>query len=83
MGTTGRRESAQEIEAAVRSPGWWYQCVGGNAGFFSLQMMKRGAKSCTIVESFVEFCGSSEVCTEPLRLRLRLCGNDSPLTSEM
>jgi len=29
--------------------------VGGNAGYFSVQMMKRGAAHCTIVEPFLEF----------------------------
>jgi tRNA (mo5U34)-methyltransferase len=29
--------------------------VGGNAGYFSVQMMKRGAKSCVLVEPFEEF----------------------------
>lgn len=34
--------------------------VGGNAGYFSIQMMRRGAKSCTIIEPFVEFAAQAK-----------------------
>jgi len=33
--------------------------VGGNAGYFSIQMMERGAARCTIVEPFVEFAAQA------------------------
>lgn len=33
--------------------------VGGNAGYFSVQMMKRGAKSCVLVEPFTEFAAQA------------------------
>jgi tRNA (mo5U34)-methyltransferase len=34
--------------------------VGGNAGYFSVQMMKRGARSCTLLEPFEEFAAQAE-----------------------
>jgi tRNA (mo5U34)-methyltransferase len=33
--------------------------VGGNAGYFSIQMMQRGARRCVIVEPFVEFAAQA------------------------
>ncbi len=38
--------------------------VGGNAGYFSVQMMKRGAARCTIVEPFVEFAAQARYVAE-------------------
>jgi tRNA (mo5U34)-methyltransferase len=38
--------------------------VGGNAGYFSVQMMKRGARSCTIVEPFREFAAQAHFVGE-------------------
>ena len=34
--------------------------VGGNAGYFSVQMMKRGAESCTLIEPYVEFAAQAQ-----------------------
>src|SRR5690606_33834852 len=33
--------------------------VGGNAGYFSVQMMKRGARDCVLVEPFTEFAAQA------------------------
>jgi tRNA (mo5U34)-methyltransferase len=33
--------------------------VGGNAGYFSLQMARRGAKRCTLIEPFEEFAAQA------------------------
>jgi tRNA (mo5U34)-methyltransferase len=38
--------------------------VGGNAGYFSVQMMKRGARRCTIIEPFVEFAAQARYVAE-------------------
>lgn len=34
--------------------------VGGNAGYFSVQMMQRGAKRCVLIEPFEEFSAQAE-----------------------
>lgn len=33
--------------------------VGGNAGYFSVQMMRRGAERCTLIEPFIEFAAQA------------------------
>ena len=33
--------------------------VGGNAGYFSVEMMKRGAAKCVLVEPFYEFAAQA------------------------
>ncbi len=38
--------------------------VGGSAGYFSIQMMKRGAAKCTIIEPFVEFAAQARFVAE-------------------
>jgi tRNA (mo5U34)-methyltransferase len=38
--------------------------TGGNAGYFSIQMMKRGAKRCVLVEPFVEFSEQARFVVE-------------------
>jgi tRNA (mo5U34)-methyltransferase len=38
--------------------------VGGNAGYFSVQMMRRGAQSCTLIEPFEEFSAQAKYVAE-------------------
>ena len=38
--------------------------AGGNAGYFSVQMMKRGAAKCVLVEPFVEFSEQARFVAE-------------------
>ncbi len=38
--------------------------VGGNAGYFSIQMMKRGAEKCTVIEPYVEFAAQASYVAE-------------------
>lgn len=38
--------------------------TGGNAGYFSVQMMKRGARRCVLVEPFVEFSEQARFVAE-------------------
>lgn len=50
--------------------------VGGNAGYFSVQMMKRGAKSCTIIEPFAEFSAQARYVADLYGYDIRVVTED-------
>ena len=50
--------------------------VGGNAGYFSVQMMKRGAAQCTIIEPFVEFAAQARFVADVFGCRIDVVNED-------
>ena len=50
--------------------------VGGNAGYFSIQMMLRGAKRCVLVEPFEEFARQAEYASQEFGVKLRIVNED-------
>jgi len=50
--------------------------VGGNAGYFSIQMMQRGAKRCVLVEPFAEFARQAEYATRAFGFQVELVNDD-------
>ena len=50
--------------------------VGGNAGFFSIQMKLRGAKRCVLVEPYVEFVRQAEYVAGEFDVKLEIVNDD-------
>src|SRR5262249_18000604 len=50
--------------------------VGGNAGYFSVQMKKRGAKRCVLVEPYVEFVKQARFVAECFDVKLEIVNQD-------
>lgn len=50
--------------------------VGGNAGYFSVQMKLRGAKKCVLVESYVEFARQAEFVAKQFGVKLEIVNED-------
>jgi len=50
--------------------------VGGNAGFFSIQMKLRGAKRCVLVEPFEEFARQAEYATRQFGVNVQVVNED-------
>ena len=51
--------------------------LGGNAGFFSIQMKLRGAERCVLVDPFVEFLSQAKFAAEQFRVVLELVNDDA------
>ncbi len=50
--------------------------VGGNAGYFSIQMLRRGAKSCTLIEPFEEFSAQARYVAEIFGYEIEVVNED-------
>lgn len=50
--------------------------VGGNAGYFSIRMMERGARSCTLVEPFAEFAAQANYVASLYGYPIRVINED-------
>jgi tRNA (mo5U34)-methyltransferase len=50
--------------------------VGSNAGYFSVQMKKRGAKRCVLVEPYVEFARQASFVAESFKMDLEIVNED-------
>ena len=50
--------------------------VGGNAGYFSLQLMHRGARHCTIVEPFEEFAAQARYVADLYKYDIEVLTED-------
>ena len=50
--------------------------VGGNAGYFSIQMKLRGAKRCVLVEPYVEFARQAEFVAQEFGVKLEVVNED-------
>jgi tRNA (mo5U34)-methyltransferase len=50
--------------------------AGGNAGYFSVQMLKRGAKRCVLVEPFVEFSEQARFVAELHDFKIQVINED-------
>lgn len=50
--------------------------VGGNAGYLSVQMMKRGAQCCTLVEPFVEIAAQARYVADLFQFDIRVVTED-------
>jgi tRNA (mo5U34)-methyltransferase len=50
--------------------------VGGNAGYFSIQMMRRGARRCTLVEPFEEFSAQAEYVAKAFGYEIEIVTED-------
>ncbi|MBI4463435.1 MAG: DUF1698 domain-containing protein [Acidobacteria bacterium] len=50
--------------------------VGGNAGFFSLQMKLRGAKRCVLVEPYTEFVRQARFAAQEFAVKLEIVNED-------
>ena len=50
--------------------------VGGNAGYFSIQMKRRGAERCVLVESYVEFARQAEFVARQFGVPLEVVNED-------
>lgn len=50
--------------------------LGGNAGYFSMQMMKRGAARCVLVEPFAEFARQAGYVAELHNFQLEIVNED-------
>ena len=50
--------------------------VGGNAGFFSIQVKLRGAKRCVLVEPYVEFVRQAEYVAGEFNVKLEIVNED-------
>jgi|GEM_PF-1277539 tRNA (mo5U34)-methyltransferase len=51
--------------------------LGGNAGFFSIQMKLRGAKKCTLVDPFLEFLKQAKFAAGQFGVKLNLVNDDA------
>jgi tRNA (mo5U34)-methyltransferase len=51
--------------------------LGGNAGFFSIQMKLRGAERCVLVDPFEEFLKQAEFASSQFRAPLELINDDA------
>jgi tRNA (mo5U34)-methyltransferase len=51
--------------------------LGGNAGYFSIQMKLRGAEECTLVDPFVEFIRQAEFAAKQFDVELTLINEDA------
>jgi tRNA (mo5U34)-methyltransferase len=50
--------------------------VGGNAGYFSIQMMLRGATRCVLVEPYLEFARQAEYAARCFGVELEIVNDD-------
>jgi tRNA (mo5U34)-methyltransferase len=50
--------------------------VGGNAGYFSIQMKLRGAKRCVLVEPYVEFVRQAKFAARQFAVKLEIVNED-------
>jgi len=50
--------------------------VGGNAGYFSVQMKKRGAKRCVLVEPYIEFSRQARFVAESFNVKIEIVNED-------
>jgi len=50
--------------------------VGGNAGYFSVQMMRRGAKSCTLIEPYEEFAAQARYVADLFAYDIEVIAED-------
>jgi len=50
--------------------------TGGNAGYFSVQMMKRGARRCVLVEPFVEFSEQARFVADVYNFKIQVINED-------
>ena len=50
--------------------------VGGNAGFYSIQVKLRGAKRCVLVEPYVEFVRQAEYVAGEFNVELEIVNED-------
>lgn len=50
--------------------------VGGNAGYFSIQMKLRGAKRCVLVDPYVEFVRQAEYVAKEFGVELEIVNED-------
>jgi tRNA (mo5U34)-methyltransferase len=51
--------------------------LGGNAGFFSIQMKLKGAKKCTLVDPFLEFLKQAKFAAGQFGVKLNLVNDDA------
>jgi tRNA (mo5U34)-methyltransferase len=51
--------------------------LGGNAGYFSIQMKLRGAKRCTLVDPFAEFLKQAQFAAKQFDVKLDLVNDDA------
>ncbi len=51
--------------------------LGGNAGFFSIQMKLRGAERCVLVDPFAEFLSQAKFAAEQFGIELELINDDA------
>jgi tRNA (mo5U34)-methyltransferase len=51
--------------------------LGGNAGYFSIQMKLRGAKRCTLVDPFAEFLKQAQFAAKQFGVKLDLVNDDA------
>ena len=51
--------------------------IGGNSGFFSIQMKLRGAERCVLVDPFIEFIKQAEFAARQFNVRLELVNDDA------
>ena len=51
--------------------------MGGNSGFFSIQMKLRGAERCVLVDPFIEFIKQAEFAARQFNVRLELVNDDA------
>jgi len=51
--------------------------LGGNAGYYSIQMMLRGAKKCVLVDPYVEFLEQAKFASEQFNVELELINDDA------
>lgn len=50
--------------------------VGGNAGYFSIQMKRRGAKRCVLLEPYVEFAAQARYVADSFDVKLEVINED-------
>ena len=50
--------------------------VGGNAGYFSIQMMLRGAQRCVLVEPYLEFARQAEFAARQFEVKVEIVNED-------
>jgi len=51
--------------------------IGGNSGFFSIQMKLRGAERCVLVDPFIEFIKQAEFAARQFNVELELVNDDA------
>src|SRR5256712_14051412 len=51
--------------------------MGGNSGFFSIQMKLRGAERCILLDPFIYFIKQAEFAARQFNVRLELVNDDA------